>query len=91
MGPAHHDCRVLLALHRSQSAVGTAVNPRITGDTDPLGKSVTAVTPYLVLLRPEAPSGPQGIGGILQFSSAVGMVGETTLIREGTEEFWFLW
>ena len=38
------------------SAVGTAVNPRITGDTDPLGKSVTAVTPYLVLLRPEAPT-----------------------------------
>ena len=33
----------------------TAVKPRITGDTDPLGKAVTAVTPNLVLLRPEAP------------------------------------
>lgn len=42
MGPALHVSRALLAIiHSSQSAVGTTVSPRITGGTEPLGRSVT--------------------------------------------------
>lgn len=36
--------------------------------------------------------GHRVIGGILQFSSALGAeFGETTFIRAGTGEFWLLW
>lgn len=87
MGPAHHACRAPSALLGSQSTVGTAVNLRIHGGTDHLGRSVA----YSSLLPGASQAGgphlgQRVIGGILQFSSAVGAeFGETTFIRAGTE------
>lgn len=93
MDPAHHACRALLALLRSQSVVGTAVSLRITGGTDPLGRSMTYSYPLPGASQARGPHlGHRVIGGILQFSSAIGAeFGETTFIRAGTDEFWFLW
>lgn len=71
---------------------GTAVSPRITGGTGPLGKPVPCSSPSPGASQAGGPHlGHRMIGGILQFSSAVGAeLGEITLIRAGTEEFWFL-
>jgi len=72
MGPAHHACRALLALLRSQSAVGTAVSPRITGGTDSLGRSMTCSYALPGASQARGPHlGHRVTGGILQFSSAI--------------------
>lgn len=88
MSPAHYICRALLALPRSQCS-GNCLSPRITGGTDPLGRSVTCSYPLLGASKARAPIWV--IGGILYFSTAVGAeFGKTTFIRAGIEEFWLL-